>query len=366
MAPASQPPPAQHINSFTWQARAALEAGDVWQASRLLVPALAQGNHDALRLQATLLAQQGNAQEANALWVQLGDGEALLQAGQEHTRVGQLDKALAAYRAAYTVAPERTVYPMAHFLWSSNAQEKEAEQLLVEALRIYPNSRYSFTWYRELGALYQHQKSWPKAAAIYEQLASAAPDRYQDWIELGWVYYEWGEGTAAALTQFEQAIAIAPNAGAGYYAIATLLSREERFSEADPWYQQALELEPAQKWWYLSRAFTLQRAGNLSLALTVYATVQQLFPDFDQGHYQAAWAYRQAEQRENAIKAIEAATQLLSTQEQPSLTQAAFYARAGQIYEWAGQLQKALAAYEKAAEFDPLRQDVQDGLERLQ
>lgn len=366
LAPASQPLPVHHSNGFTWQARAALEAGDVWQASQLLTPALAEGNRDALRLQATLLVQQGDARGANALWAQLGDIEALLQAGQEHVLLGHTDKALAAFRTAYTVAPERTVYPMAHFLWSSNAQEQEAEQLLVEALRIYPSSRYSFIWYRELGALYQHQKAWPKAAAIYEQLVRSAPDQYQDWIALGWVYYERGDGFQAAMTQFDQAIAVTPEAGGGYYAIASLLSRENRFAEADAWYQQATEREPHQKWWYLTRALGLEQIGKRAEALLVYATIEQYFPDFAQAHYYAAEAYRQAGDRQRAITAIERALQSAESSgvNQPT-DQGNYYVRAGQIYEWAGQLQKAMAAYKQAEQIDPLRIDVQNGLERL-
>lgn len=366
LAPATQPLPVHHINGFTWQARAALEAGDVWQASRLLTPAMAQGNRDALRLQASLLAQQGDAQGANALWAQLGDVESLLQAGQEHSRLGQPDKALAAYRAAYSVAPERTVLPLAHLLWSSDTQDENAEQLLVEALRSYPSSRYSFTWYRELGALYQHQKAWAKAAAIYEQIVRGAPDRYQDWIELGWVYYERGDGVEAALAQFEEAIAVAPNAGGGYYAIATLLSQEKRYAEAAGWYEQAIAREPEQPWWWLGRANTLQQAGNASSALQVYVALLDRFPNFAQGYYQAAWAFKESGKREQALNAIEKALQLIDigNAEQRQVN-ANYYVRAGQIYEWEGRLQKAADAYEQAQSLDPQQRDAQRALQRL-
>ena len=255
---------------------------------------------------------------------------------------------------------------MAHFLWSGNEAADAAEQLLADALRTYPASRYGYDWLRELGAVYKSQKDWNKAETIYEQIIAAAPDRTQERIALGWVYYERGDGVATALAEFEQTIAIAPQAGAGYYAIGSVLSREKRYAEADSWYLQALEREPNQQLWYLGRAFALEQTGNLSQALSVYATVQQRFPTLAQGYYQAAWAYRQAEEREQALNAIERAVQLLEGSGLSQLqVQVNYYVRAGQIYEWAGQLQQAVAAYERAEQLDPLRQDVQDGLQRL-
>ena len=175
-----------------------------------------------------------------------------------------------------------------------------------------------------------------------------------------------GDGATDALTQFEQAIAVMPNAGVGYYAVGSLLTQDKRYAEADAWYVQALERDPTQQSWYLGRAGALQQGGELSQAITVYAIVQQRFPDYAYGYYQAAWAYRQAEDRQQAVAAIEQAIQLTDgTDGNQRQTQVSYYVRAGQIYEWAGQLQKAVAAYERAEQLDPLRQDIQDGLQRL-
>ena len=359
-------PPTNHLNGSTWQARGALAHGDSWQAEQLLAPAIAQGNRDALRLQAEILNQQGDYANAYKLWAHLEDVDALLQAGLKSSQTGQLAQALAAYRAAYQIAPERTVLPLAHFLWSNDDEEKTAEALLVEALRTYKSSRYNNDWLSELGAVYRSQKKWDKAASIYEQLLIAAPDRIQDLIALGWVYNERGDGVEAAIAQFRQAVSIMPQAGGGYYAIASLLTQEKQYADADLWYRQALEREPKQQWWYLSRAIVLQKAGNLPEAVTVYGFVQQHFPDFAQGHYEAAWTYRQVGKREQALAAIGRALQLMESGSvnQPQI-QVSYYARAGQIYEWAGELQQAVATYERAEQLDPLRQDVQDGLQRL-
>lgn len=359
-------PPTNHLNGSTWQARTALARGDSWRAEQLLAPAIAQGNRDALRLQAEILNQQGDYVNAYKVWAQLTDVDALLQAGLKSSQTGKLAQALEAYRTAYQIAPERTVLPLAHFLWSGNDEEKTAEALLIEALNNYQGSRYGYDWLRELGAVYQSQEDWNRAATVYEQIIATAPDRIAERIALGWVYYERGDGATATMAAFEQAIAIAPQAGAAYYAIGSLLARERRYAEADSWYLQALEREPEQQLWYLGRAFALEQTGNLSQALSVYATVQQRFPTLVQGYYQAAWAYRQAEEREQALTAIEQALQLIETNGLGQLqVQVNYYVRAGQIYEWAGRLQQAVAAYERAEQLDPLRQDVQDGLQRL-
>lgn len=359
-------PPAGHPSADLWQARDLLAKGQIFQAQALLAPHVAAGDYEALRLQAETLVAAGAMPAAIQVWTQIGAVDDLLAAGRQAELRQDKSNALAAYQAAYTLAPESSVLPLARLLYQALAESATAESLLRDYITAMPNSRYRISWLRELGALYRSRKAWPEAIAIYSQLVAAMPDSSADWVQLGWLYYEQGAGAEQALAQFQQAVTLAPNEGAGYYAIGLLFNREKQYAAAEPWLAQAVEREPGQPWWWLSRAGNVEQAGNRPLALQFYATVQERFPTFAEGHYRAAWAYRQAEKRAAAVAAMEQAIgAMASSGITDAKAQANYFARAGQIYEWAGQLQQAIVAYEQAGQLDPLRRDVQDGLERL-
>jgi len=358
--------PTEHRSGHVWQARALLAAGQLLQAETMLQPALAAGDYDAQRLQAEILAARGNVAGAVQRWAQVGAVADILVAAQQAGQAGQNEDALYAYRTAYTLAPEQTVFPFAQFLRQNTKDVADAETLLRQYIAAMPDSPYFVQWLRELGILYQDQKEWNKALTIYTQLVAALPDSAPDWVQLGWLYYARGQDAEKAMAQFQRAITVAPQEGDGYYAVGSLLNREKRYQEAESWFAKAIEREPTQPWWYLVQADTLEKAGNRQIALQIYAKVQQQFPNFAQGHYQAAWAYRQVEDREKAVNAIATAIQLLSsnTVNEPQV-EASYYTRAGEIYEWTGQLQQAVTFYERAIQVDPSQQNAQNGLRRL-
>lgn len=358
--------PTTHTNGYIWMAREQLNRGDSYKAIQTLQPIAHSTNPDLRRIEAEIATYRGDYPAAIQAWAQIGAVDELLTFAQQMDRQERVDTAMDAYVAAYAIAAERTVLPFARFLYRTKGEFSSAEQLLHEHLQGIPNSRYAISWLRELGAIYRQQQVWQNAQLIYQQLVTIAPDSVDDWVQLGWIYYEQGAGVEKAMKQFEQAIAVAPQFGAGYYSIAFLLNREERYAEADGWYQQALARQPEEQSWWLSRAIAMQKAGDQSQALQLFASMQQQFPDYGYGHYQAAQAYYEAKQREEAIRAIESAIHLLDPQRDSRQTQASYYARAGRIYEWSGEVHEALAAYKKAQELNPNRQDVGEGLERLQ
>ncbi|MCB0063731.1 MAG: tetratricopeptide repeat protein [Caldilineaceae bacterium] len=360
------PHPSTHTNGYIWMARAQLNQGDSYKALQTLQPLAHSTNQDVQRIEAEIALYRGDYPAAIQTWVEIHAVDELLTFAQQMDRQERVDIATDAYVAAYAIADERTVLPFARFLYRTKGDFSAAEELLHEHIQGIPNSRYAISWLRELGAIYRQQQAWRNAQLIYQELVSIAPDSAEDWVELGWVYYEQGAGVEKALQQFQRAIAAAPHAGVGYYATAFLLNREERYAEADPWYQQALARRPEERSWWLSRAVAMQKAGDQTTALQLFTSMQQQFPDYAYGHYQAAQAYYEAKQQEPAIRAIESAIRQLDPQRDSAQTQATYYARAGRIYEWAGQVQEALAAYQKAHELNPNRQDVREGLQRLQ
>ena len=358
--------PAEHRSGHVWQARALLADGQLLQAETILQPALVMGDYDAQRLQAEILAARGNVAGAVQQWAQVGAVDDILVAARQAGQAGQTDNALYAYRTAYTLAPERTVLPFAQFLRQNTNNVADAETLLRQYIAALPSSPYFVYWLRELGTLYHEQKAWNKALTIYTQLVAVLPDSAPDWVQLGWLYYERNHDAEKAMTQFQQAVTITPQDGDGYYAIGSLLSREKRYQEADPWFAQAVEREPEQQWWWLSRANAMQQAENLALATQLYAAAQQRFPDFAQAQYEAAGIYKIMGEQQAAVAAIDK-LQALVEQMPPaqSADRLRYYLRSGQIYEWAGRLKEAVAIYEKAQKLDPEQQEIKANVIRL-
>ncbi len=359
-------PPSNHHSALLWQIRDLIQDGQLIHAQTLLAPLVSTGDQDVLRLQANLFMARNDLVATLQLLSTFGAVDELLDFGQLAQEEGQLDLAFQAYRTAYDVNAERAVLPLARLLWREQDNRSDAEQLLRHYIASMPNSRYFTRWLQELGALYQSNAEWASAITIFEQLIKIEPDNIGARIQLGWTYYNRGDGLDAALIPFQQAIAIAPDEGEGYFAVATLLSREKRYTEADPWFVQAVEKAPDHQWWWETRAATLQKAGDLTKVAQIYAIIEQRFPNSASGHFAAAQVYRQVEKRAAAISAIETALSLIDiTDTKQQAINASYYARAGEIYEWVGAVQKAVAAYEQAQQLDATRPDVAAGLQRL-
>ncbi|MEZ4864532.1 MAG: tetratricopeptide repeat protein [Caldilineaceae bacterium] len=358
--------PAGHDNARLWQARKFIQANQFLQAQEILEPILTRNNYEALRLEAQLLEAQGDMADAVELWTEIQAVDDLLEAAEQNIEKGKLDAALLAYKTAYELAPERSVLPLAHFLRLFYQNSAQAESILYQYITSFPSSRYALSWSKELGSIYQDQGAWDKAASVYLGLTKIIPDDPQIWIQLGWASYESSHNIEAALPQFNQAIMVAPYQGEGYFAIASLLTREARFKEADKWYAQALTYDSKRPAWYLARMNAAQQANTLTLAVALARETEALFPNYAQGHYQAAWIYRLNEDRPSAINAIENA---IATEEFRQIPQqsikANYYNRAGQIYEWSGDLDQARAAYLKAIQLHPERDDIHERLRKL-
>jgi tetratricopeptide (TPR) repeat protein len=115
--------------------------------------------------------------------------------------------------------------------------------------------------------------------------------------------------------------------------------QEERYSEADAWFAQAVELNPQQNYWWLAWGNAMRGSGDLPRALDIYGQTVEIFPDWAPGYYEMAWAFQLAGSNDRAIEAIEQALALLTP---PSEW---YYARAGRIYELADDETEAICIY---------------------
>lgn len=205
--------------------------------------------------------------------------------------------------------------PLANFLLNDRQDYARAENVLRQSLATLPNFRYWHVWSNRLGDALRGQKRWDEAVAVYESVIVQTPDDWEAHIGLGWARYERGDGLQAAMSEFQKVINAPKSQGNGQLVIAQALTREKRFEEADPWFAQALALNPEARWWYVARGNAARQAGNLTLALAVYQKTLERFPDFAFAYYEVAYAYLMNEQPAQAMIAIERALALMASPE---------------------------------------------------
>lgn len=278
-----------------------------------------------------------------------------LQSGKKE----RLDDARQSYLAAWKLDPKSSTLPLVNFLLDYQKDIPAAESVLRQAIANSPDEDSWFAWNNRLGDIYRSEKRWDEAVTVYENILTRDTQYWQAYIGLGWAKYERGDGLAAALVEFQKVIEIPESKGSGEFAIAQVLAREKQFQQAEEWYIKALMLNPDAKWWWVARANAMRDSGELSKAIEIYLIGIEKFPTFSNLYYEIAWAYKLNQQLAEAITNIEKAIELVET---PNLW---YYIRAGKIYEEMGEKEKALQAYKRALQIDPMNESALKGIERL-
>ena len=350
-------PPACHARAVFWQALAALRAGDDHRAGELLAPLASAGNRYALQLMAQTLELLGDFPGSVQAWTQAKDAPSLWKAAERAIEGSALDNAFLALSAARQLEPENGTTRLADFLRHQRRDYATAELVLEQALASFPSSHYRLEWLHDLADVLRAQQQWVQAATTYQRILTINRNDVEAHVDLGFVDYEQGD-VEAALAEFHKAIALNPGRGSGYLAIAQVLAREKRYADANPWFELALERDPSPSW-YLTYADAARKAGDLPRALDVYAKAIVRFPAYAPAYFEMAWVYRLENQPEQAIQSIEQALRLMAAPD------GAYYVRAGQIYEFAGNPTTAIAAYRQALALDPNSKAAQEALARL-
>jgi len=241
--------------------------------------------------------------------------------GNSAVRANDHSNALAAFKTAWAIAPKNGALPLIEYL-----REQKRFDEAVEVCQI---------------ALVKNKNDW----RLY--------------LGLGWVYYERGDGMESAIAEFQKAFAIDETRGDGYFAVAQVLTLEQRYFEADHWYRLAIERNTEYRRRYIARGNNMRSAGNFDFALSIYREAARRFPDFSVVYHQMSWAYRLNEQPKEALDSIEKALALMDPPNER------YYTRAGQIYEWQGETDRALDAYLSALAINPDYKSAQRGASRL-
>lgn len=351
-------PPIHHLRGPLWLAREYLSEGIDEKAFSLANGLAKQGNIDAQNIIGQILATRGDYSTAKDAWITAGAYQQATDAAIKATDDGRLQDALLAYQAAQIINPEEGTIPFTEFLWFPYENHKYAERLLLKTIWDYPNSPNINIWKNRLGKLYRDQQRWNEAYPIYIQILSEYPDNWQATIGLGWTVYYLGEELEATKDIFLRGIQLHPERWNSYYAIGEIYAQDKQYKEADEWFKIAINHNSNLPDLYIQRANYLRESGDISKAIIVYNDAINLFPSNHLLFFELAWSYKLNDEPQKALDTIELAITLNPVQNHW------YFTRAGQIYEWVGNLPKAKDNYSKAIKIDPTNLEAQDGIRR--
>ena len=343
-----------------WLAEDALVKGDVEEAIAFLLPITNSGDHLALRMLGAALAAQGDNDAAVQTWMQVADYQSLSSLARQAKSAGDMQTALQAYQTASEVDLKQGAVPFANFIGYTLKDQSSAINVLQLAFRTYQTAPQRNLWLRKLGDIFQQEERWQEAIANYQEALATNPKDFWAHIGLGRVYYKRGDGLEAASQEVLEAIELAPHEGLGYFVMGDILAREGQYSDADMWFLQAIQRDPENKIWRLVRANTIRTAGKLELALSLYQDTAARFPNWAPVYYEMAITFKLINNQQEAIENIERAITLI----QPPII--GYYWRAGKIYEWAGNDERALEAYHSILLIDPTYVSALDAIQRLE
>lgn len=330
-------------------------AAEAWKASGMTTSYFLEAGDEAARQKRT---EDALRWYERATWIEPKLALAWLKLGQVYDQIGQSGQAFEAYQTAWDFDPAASTTALAESLAAISDYQSE-EKILREALQNYPSSQERLEWWRLLGMALRAQSSWDEAVAAYQQAIQEFPNQSDLHVDLGRAYFERGDGIQAARQEIALAIRLNDQSGDAYYALARLLTRAREFQEADRYFAEAIQRAPQSRWYQLARADAARAAGELERAIALYEMTAEKFPDFANVYYQLALAYRTNNQRDEAIRAIERALELISP---PSES---YFVRAGEIYRWAGLKEQAVTAYRQALILNPNNQTAIKGLQAL-
>lgn len=294
-----------------------------------------------------------------AILVEHKSAESWLNIGKAYDGLQDYESALKASMKAYEINPELSTTALIDS-YKRNGDLNSVIDILQQMLEKSPNSSDRLLWFQELGSSYLSQGDYDQAVELYSLAIKEFAEQPDLHISLGWALYERGDGVEVAQSEFEKAIDLDRNNGVGYYAIGSLMNREENFFESQKWLSQASELEPDNRWYLLVYGNAVRSSGNLEKAIEVYEQIINKHPNYDRAYLELAQVYYLLDHTDEAKWAIEKAIESASSPTEW------YYIRAGRIYKQAGEGEKALQYYYQALGIDPTNSTALQAVELLE
>jgi len=411
-----------------WLGRAALQRDDISAARAALMGLESNPKPLAVAALGELYAAEGNTEKAIAVWSAQENFQALSQAAQAAEQAGQFEQSEAYYLPAYQLASTEIILNLSSLYIDKINQPEKAIPFLEQIITTYPAHERWPVWQRLLGDACRKMADWSCAEQAYQQALEVNPDDILSLVGLGHAARDGSGDLETAIDFYFQAAERQPQQYEGHLALADTFALQGRWERADHTYLQAIHVRPDLVGLYIARAKTVVKSGNLALGRQLFDEAMTLFPESDILYYEYAaleyqagdlaaarqsieqalmrmqppqpWFYRQAGiiytgQQDYATArdillqgldrfpqeaslfielavvekhlnhpeaAIEAVENALAQSGQPA---ASYLTRAGVIYEWIGDTEKALEYYRQALLIDPNDPVALPGFQRL-
>lgn len=278
--------------------------------------------------------------------------------GELYAQNNQVEQSIDAYEMAVDLGSVESVDPLAK-LWRDKGDHIEATRIWNSALRTFPGASERLSWWQGLSNSYRALEKWEMGLSAVEQGLIEFPNDARLHVEKGAHIYGVSADVNAAISSIQEAILIAPTLATAYSTMANILASEKRFDEAYDFYTTAINYSPQTQSWYLARGHMARASGDLTLALQSFLDAVDIFPEFLPAYFDLANMYRQLDDKENATLVINQALQL------ESKLNAQDYVTAGEIFEWQGDINRAIFAFEQALIIDPENVNAYNALQRI-
>ena len=244
----------------------------------------------------TTLPQQGTAEEYNAR-------------GISHTKNGEFDLAIAAFRKAIKISPG-----------------------YAEA-------------YCNIGIVYECKGEYYRAIEIYTEVIQHNPNCVEAYNNRGIVYGEKGE-CDLAIKDFNKAIELKKDYAKAYNNRGAVYRDKGEYDQAIQDCSKAIQLDPNYADPYNNRGAAYRNKGEIDLAIKDYNKAIQLNPNFFKTYYNRGIAYYDKREYDLSVKDYSKAIELNPEHYYP-------YYNRGNTYLIKGDFDRAIEDYSKAIELNP-------------
>lgn len=156
------------------------------------------------------------------------------------------------------------------------------------------------------------------------------------------------EDYAKALVYYQRALDINPENGTIHYKMAEVLSKSNKQDDllkASGSVEQALRLDPENKYFYLLAATIYNSLGRFEKAAQAYESMMQKIPGTEEYLYEVAAVYQYSGQAGEAMKAYDRAEQIFGINEISSIQKLKLNLEAGKTAEGLSEGEKLIKAF---------------------
>lgn len=276
-----------------------------------------------------------------------GSGSSLQKALALH-QAGRFGEAEALYRQLPQNDPN--ALQLLGVLLFQTGRSADGKSQLLRALEIDPHHIEALT---NLGVALHQESQFSEALSLIERALVAQPNRPDLHDKRGFILQDL-DRHEEAIKSFEVAVALNSQLGDAWFHLGHSLSRLERFEEAEAANLAVVKLLPthAEAWSNLGES--LFRQHKIDQALTASRKSIQVHPTAG-AYHNLGLCFSQLGQSEQAIKAVQLATQLAPKD-------AVHHAELGGLYLSDNQHEAAIQAYSRSATLSPTSVEYQKKL----